>query len=781
MPGRGGAGCYDDAARPAQLMTHARMLALLVLLAVSGACGLAYQVLWLRELSLVFGATVYAASTVLAAFMGGMALGAAAAGRLSRRLERPLTGFGLAEVGIGLAALAVAAVFGRAEPLDAALHHLTGGATATQTLARFVAALALLVVPTSLMGLTLPLVCASSLVRQASGSRLSLVYGVNTAGGVVGAAVAGFYAIPAVGAGAAMRITAALSVLVGLGALLLARGDEARGQEQGTQDREWGTGNGEQGERVRGHGGAIAVPSRALGLSVALSGAAAMALEVLWFRALLQFVPATTYAFTTMLAVVLVGLAFGSLGAARLLRRDRDWIGWLVHAHLLTGLAALASLTVLAYGFDRGLVAAGPAMASVLAMLPAAIGMGATLPVTLHVASSGAADAAAVATRVGRLYALNVAGAVAGAVATGFWLIPGIGVRHALALASASFPLIAIVLARASRHRMAPALATGLAVFAALAVVLPDPLDLAFARRHGSDRPPLWRDEGPQATVSVHGDAHSRQLFIDGLTQASDRPEAIRVHRDIGHLAMLLHRDPRDVLVIGLGGGATAGAVSRHGARLSIVELNEGVRRAAPWFADISYDVLRQPSTRLVVDDARSFLATTDERFDVVTADIIQPTHAGAGALYSREYFSRVRARLKPGGLVLQWVGLREASAYALIARTFQSVFPETTAWDGGTLLVGSLEPLTVSRAAVARQLARPETREALTPLGLVDYDAVMARYSAGPDELRAFVGDGPLLTDDRPLVEFYRALPAGERLVPLAELRGDPARVTAP
>lgn len=777
MPGHPTAGCYDDAARPAHEMTHARMLALLLLLAVSGACGLAYQVLWLRELSLVFGATVYAASTVLAAFMGGMALGAAAAGRLSSRLARPLTGFGLAEVGIGVAAFGVATVFGVAEPLDAALHHLSGGATATLTLARFVAALALLVVPTSLMGLTLPLVVASPLVRQASGTRLGLVYGVNTAGGVAGAAIAGFVAIPAVGAGAAMRITAGLSVLVGLGALVLARRD-APGPAPGDATT---VGAVEPPGARRSEAGAARVPVRALGASVALSGAAAMALEVLWFRALLQFVPATTYAFTTMLAVVLVGLALGSVWASRLLHRDRDWIGWLVHAHLLTGLAALASLTVLAYAFDRGLVAAGPAMASALAMLPAAIGMGATLPVTLHVAAAGARDATAVATRVGRLYALNVAGAVAGAVATGFWLIPGLGVRQALALAAAAFPAIALVLAGAGQRRPRPALIAGLVLFGGLAMALPDPLDLAFARRHGSDRPPLWRDEGPQATVSVHGDGHSRQLFIDGLTQASDRPEAIRVHRDIGHLAMLLHRDPRDVLVIGLGGGATAGAVSRHGARLSIVELNEGVRRAAPWFAGISYDVLRQPSTRLIVDDARSFLATTDERFDVVTADIIQPTHAGAGALYSREYFSRVRARLKPGGLVLQWVGLREDSAYKLIARTFQSVFPDTTAWDGGTLLVGTLEPLTVSRAAVERQLARPETREALTPLGLVDYETVMARYSAGPEELRAFVGAGPLLTDDRPLVEFYRALPAGERLVPLARLTGRPTRVIAP
>lgn len=750
-------------------MPPARLLALLVLLVVSGACGLAYQVLWLRALALIFGATVYAASTVLAAFMGGLAVGGFVAGPLLARLRRPLLGFALAEAGIGMAALVVAFVFDRAEPLDAWLHQATGGATASLTAARFVVASAMLLVPTSLMGLTLPLVSASGLVRRAFGTRLSLAYGMNTAGGVVGALVAGFIAIPAVGAGLAMRITAALSLAVAAGGLVLARaGDEIAADATPAT-------------AAAPTGGAY-VPDGVLALAVTASGAGAMALEILWFRALLQFVPATTYAFTTMLAVVLVGLAAGSLYAARRLRRDGDWLAWLTWTYLATAVLALGSLAMLAYAYDRGWVLTGPLMAAAVAMLPPTVGMGASLPVALHVAAASAVGTAAgVASRVGRLYALNVAGAVVGAVATGFWLLPALGVRLSLVLAAGLFAIVAGALARAAGLATPARLAAGAAAFALVALALPDPLDLAFTRRHGADRPPLWRDEGPQATVSVHGDATSRGLFIDGLTQASDRADTVRVHRTIGHLAMLLHPDPQDALVIGLGGGATAGAVSRHGARLSIVELNEGVRRAAPWFAHISHDVVAQPSTRMIVDDARSFLATTGERFDVITADIIQPTHAGAGALYSREYFSRVRARLKPRGLVLQWVGLREDSAYKLIARTFQSVFPETTAWVGGTLLVGTVEPLRVSRAAVERQLARPGTRDEVAVLGLTSYDALMAWYSAGPDELRTFVGPGPLLTDDRPRVEYYRSLPVGEPAARLAELHGAPARVIAP
>ena len=643
---------------------------------------------------------------------------------------------------------------------------------AALTAGRFLAALVLLVVPTSLMGLTLPLISASSVVRASFGSRMSLAYGINTAGGVAGAAVAGFVAIPAVGAQAAMHLAASVNIVVGLSACALSWHSE------GGAVRRTNT------APAPGAGDARAAPSsRVLDAVVIGSGAAAMALEVLWFRALLQFFPATTYAFTTMLAVVLVGIAGGGLAASWWLNAGRDWRRWLPASSYATAVFVATSLAVLARTFASGWLPGGPVVASVIAMLPAALAMGAGLPVALKVGAAEAADvrAADVAGRVGRLYALNVSGGVAGALLAGFVLVPWLGVRSSLAIVTGVFGLCALLAAHLGGHptpgRTVPA---GLALLA-LALAIPDPLDAASAERHGADRAPLWRDEGPQATVSVHGSDRLRMLFIDGLPQASDAAETVAVHRTIGHLAMVLHPNPVDALVIGLGGGATAGAVSRHGARISIVELNDGVRRAAPWFRHINYDVLQQSSTHLVVDDARSFLATTDQRFDVITADIIQPTHAGAGNLYSREYFSRVRARLKPGGLVLQWVGLREESAYDLIARTFQSVFPDTTVWVHGTLLVGTLEPLRVSRQAVARHLARPETRDALAAIGLTSVDTLLSWYSGGPDDLRRFVGPGMVLTDDQPLVEFYRALPSGERLAPLADLHGDVAAIVVP
>jgi len=175
---------------------------------------------------------------------------------------------------------------------------------------------------------------------------------------------------------------------------------------------------------------------------------------------------------------------------------------------------------------------------------------------------------------------------------------------------------------------------------------------------------------------------------------------------------------------------------------------------------------------RLRLDDGRNHMLLTDTRYDVVTADIIQPTHAGAGLLYSQEYFRLARETLEDGGLMVQWVGPRSDAYYRLIARTFQSVFPETTVWVNGTLLVGSTRPLRIDREAIARKYDVPALRAALAEAGFPDVDAVLAAYTAGPSELRAFLGEGPVLTDDKPMLEYYLSLPSGDRPVDLSGLR---------
>ena len=733
-----------------------RLATLLVLLLASGASGLAYQVLWLRELSLLLGVTVYAAATVLAAFMGGLTLGSAVAGRVAARVRDPLLAFGVAEVLIGLSAIAVGAAFDRATPVDLVLHDWLGGSGTALTAGRFVAAVTLLLVPTSLMGLTMPLASSTAIVRASFGQRLGLVYGVNTAGGVLGACATGFYGVGALGADATLQIAATISVLVGLAAVALSRLGRASVAAEApvsAQTSVVGLASPYQTGAVR---------PGVLTVVVAATGAASLALEVLWFRALVQQTAATTYAFTTMLAVVLTGIALGSLAAGWLLRRPRNWVDWLAGLNHATAAGAIGSLALLGWAAPVAGGGGEPSQVGALAMLPAMVCLGASLPIALALAAGAGGTAAGVARRIGRLYAANVAGAVAGSLLGGFVLLPLLGVRDAIVAAGAVFACAAVLL-RASAGRFAIGRDVPIiAVLIGVAVAGPDPLDMAFARRHGGGQPAGWRHDGVQATVMVHAARQRRVLYIDGLHQAADQPGMVKVHRTIGHLAMALHRNPRHALVIGLGGGATAGAIASHRpATLDIVELNEGVRLAAPLFAHISYDVLNRPRTVLHIDDARSFLLTTRARYDVVTADIIQPTHAGAGALYSREYFQRVRDRLRPGGVVVQWVGQREDSAYKLIARTFLDVFPETTAWVGGTLLVGSNAPLTISRAAFERQLADPGTREALAAVDLTSVDALTSWYSAGPATLRAFVGPGPLLTDDRPTVEYFRTLPA--------------------
>jgi spermidine synthase len=246
----------------------------------------------------------------------------------------------------------------------------------------------------------------------------------------------------------------------------------------------------------------------------------------------------------------------------------------------------------------------------------------------------------------------------------------------------------------------------------------------------------------------------------------------VRTHREIGFLPMLVHPDPREALVVGLGGGATAGIMSQHaGTRVDIVELSESVVNSASWFSRVNYDLLRRPNVRVRVDDGRDYLMLTSSRYDVVTADLIQPGHAGAGQVYSREYFQQVAGALKPGGLVLQWVGHRPSSQYKLIARTFLSVFPETTLWVNGTLLLGSREPLTIDRAAFDRKLRDPQTAAAMQEIGVSGFDDLLAMFTADASALRKFVGLGQTLTDDRPMLEYFLSLPAGDSMIDFTEL----------
>ena len=755
--------------------------AVFALFYLSGIAGLIYQTLWLRRLSVVFGVTVYAASTVLAAFMAGLAIGSALSERVLRRRIAPLAAFGIAEILIGVTGLLSPVLIDAASFLYSTLHDLSPESLGVQTIARLVSSFAILALPTTMMGITLPLLTAAvSRETEDAGASVSWLYALNTLGAMTGALLAGYLLIPMIGISNAFMLAAAVNVLVGVTALWIGRDVDHRSRMPVPELAE--------GMTPAMDPKVVSRNLRLLSLVVAVSGFASLALEIVWFRLMLQFVVATTEAFTAMLTTVLGGIALGGMIAALILRRSRDHAGALGVVQALTGIAAVASMSFLLWTVTRGWDTMQLWPAVLIGILPASLLMGVGFPLALGIATrtgdTGEAHQQLVAKRVGRLYSLNVAGAIAGSLAAGFVLLPRVGSVNTLIALGALFVAsgLVVLVIRRSALRLGAAIVLA-AAFLVIARDLPDPFKVAIDRRYGNQLLEFWRDEGAQTAVSVRASQYQHVLYLDGLHQANDQPEMVRLHRTIGHLPMVLHGSPKQVLVVGMGGGATPGAVSQYpGAQVQIVELSDSVRNAAPFFKHVNYDLLTQPNVQVRIDDGRNFLALTGRKFDVITADIIQPGHAGAGFVYSKEYFSLVRNALNDKGLVLQWIGLRPSVEYKLIMRTFLEVFPHATLWHDANFMVGTLEPLAIDPGALNRLRQDPRTREALDAVGLKHFEDVRKSFTAGPDEMRAFVGDGPVLTDDRPLVEYHHWLPRPEEQPPLdvSSLKGDVTRFIA-
>jgi spermidine synthase len=700
--------------------------------------------------------------------MAGLALGTLAAGRLTTRIRRPLAWFGACELGIGVLALLTPLALDLAGQLWVGVQSYLPDQLWALTVARFLCSLVILLAPTSLMGATLPLVVRSSLADRAlAGPWVGVLYAANTGGAITGALLAGFVLIGGIGIARSFQLAAALNGFVGIGALVIA----FLGPQPSSP-------------APHAHTATATSVSRIAQLAFAFSGFAALALEIVWFRVLVIIVPATTYAFTTMLAAVLLGLAAGSALAAPLLRRSWNWAAVYGAVQLTIALLTVGALELYLVRYGAGSVRGSDHVASLFVILPPALALGFAFPVGIRawVDAPGAPDHERAA-RVARLYAVNVGGAIAGAAAGGFLLLPSLGSRLSVVILASGFVLSGLLLIWHSTPRPRPAVIAStfiaVAVFTWLAARLPTPFDAVQGRRVPADERPLFLEEGVQTTVGVYGAPMGRHvMYLDGLHQANDTDVMVQVHRQIGLLPAAIHPSPRKGLVIGLGGGVTGGALGLvDGLSHDIVELSDSVVRAAGWFAHVNGDVLNQPHARLRVDDGRHYLLTTRERYDIVTADIIQPIHAGAGSLYSAEYYHLAKRVLAPGGLMLQWIGNRPESQYKLMVRTFLDVFPHATAWAGGTLLVGTTQALKLDPKKFQAKLSHERTRRALESIALPNFEALLARYTAGPDELREFVGPGLILTDDRPLVEYHRSLPSNEPEIDLSGLKGDPGR----
>jgi spermidine synthase len=743
------------------------------LLICSGVCALIYQVLWLRLLSLTFGVTTHAASTVLASFMGGLALGSFAAGRLADRVKRPLLLFGIVELAIGACALATPAALAAVHGLFVGIAGRLPDSVALGTVVRLILSFAVLLVPTALMGATLPIVVKSSLTRlDRVGTRVGLLYAGNTAGAILGALVAGFYLIPQIGLRRSFLLAASINGAVGLAAILTARlrsraDDPVSGATSppaaGGPTRRWS--------------------NETLVLVVfGVSGFASLALEVIWFRVLGIMLGPTSYVFTLMLAFVLAGIAIGSAVVTPLMAWRLNWIQVLAVLQLAAGVVAVQSfgplrrapqapdwLTAVLGSLGIDFLATAAAV-SLGAILPTAIFFGLAFPVGLRVWAGAEGTERHTAERVGLFYSVNVGAAIAGSIAAGFVLLPQVGSQNSLIAIAALFLLsglaIQAVLARRQPVVALVVSAVAIIVFLMQARAVPDPKELArrWVRISG---PILWQEEGIQTTVAVSGgqSAGSRVMYLDGRHQANDTDPMVFIHRRIGLLPAVLHDRPRRALVVGLGGGVTPGGLSQFpGLEVDVVELSDSVIRAAAYFSHVNFDVLHRPNVRVRHDDGRNFLLRARTAYDVITADAILPHHAGANNLNSVEYFRLVRDRLAENGVALHWNGGMTDAEHKMILRAFVAAFPHATLWGDGSLMIGTKQPLTVSRARIESLLATPEGRQALALMHVESFDHLVRMFRASPADIAAYLGPGQVLSDDQPSLEYFASLSPAER-----------------
>ena len=717
---------------------------------LSGMVALAYEVVWVRALGLVVGSSLWASVVVVAAYMGGMALGSALVARFAGTVRAHLRLYGAAEALAAVAALATGPVIAL---LTRAAAHLGAEPLAgwgVPLAGRFLLSWAFLFVPTVAMGATLPLLVERIGSDLRLSRRVSLLYAANTLGAMAGVVLAGFVGLPALGERGTLTAAAIVGLLVALAAWVA--------------------------EPVVPRPVPVA-PAAPAALSAArwllypaLFGFVALGAELVWTRILLLHLGSRVYAFALILAVYLGGIALGA-AAARFLTGDPrralaacqgalaialvcqvpgfavlgDLISWVGETFRPSGFAAL-----------QGSLACAVA----LVLLPPTLLFGASFPLSVAAYRGGGGDA----TRTGAVGAANTLGAIAGTIAGPLLLVPALGSQGALLAFGAASAVAGLTLARGP-------VARGLALAALAAVGATAALAPRGTVLRGSsavaDGVVETLRESASGTVVVHRyeDARGvwRSLELNGVNVAGTSPELRAIQRLQGHLPLLLHAAPRRVLHIGFGSGGTAWAVTRHPvSEVVVAEISPDVLAVSgSVFAEVNHGVLADPRVRVVLNDGRNALLAMDERYDAILSDSIHPVYAGNSSLYTREYFQLCRARLAPGGVVSMWLPLYSLSAesYLGILRAFFEVFPGCAVWysplvlNEFTVVTGSTEPgpLQVRWLSLGEPALAPTLAEAggATPAELA------GTLLLGPREVAALVAEVAPHVDDLPEVEY--------------------------
>jgi spermidine synthase len=777
---------------------------------LSGATGLIYEVLWARMLGLVFGATTFAISTVLAAFMGGLALGSAWAGRLAARIKRPLRAYALIEIGIALYALAVPLLFALVNYLYALVWAELHPGFYSFSLWRFVLSCAVLLVPTALMGATLPVLSAALMRSPAvTSSSVARLYTCNLVGAIFGTIIAGFLLLPTLGVSLTIYTAATINIIVGIvaflidlryGSVLTSAGVET--VETVASPKALPVEESVEALAENQPVGGKSIDGKFWLMCACVSGFVTISAQVAWTRVLTMVIGSSTYAFSIVVALFLLGLSGGAymVGHAKIRETLRRKI---LKVELATAVSLLLSLLIinqtpnilintglrLNLGSWTGLLALQIFVAGLLILVPALL-MGMVMPLVLVWASEAGGEQSV--RLVGRSYALNTLGAIAGAFGTGFILIPKASTRFTILFAATLCIIVAGLAYRPPSTVTDKDLRRGIAAGATVALIILlfiaapklDTFDLSlgaydslvrvlartrstggndgrFEKSTEDTHMLLMYEEGPTATVSVRNDWDIISLAINGRTNASDK-EDMPTQVMLGQLPLLLAPRIENGLIVGFGSGVTVGSMLQSPIKqLECVELEPAVIRAGDYFNHVNNQPRRDARLQLIVDDARAYLRVNPTQYNMIVSEPSHPWVPGVANLFTREFFELGRSRLTEDGIFVQWLQIYQLSNDGLrsVLATYKSVFPHVLVFRVGgatkgkdLLLVGSRSPLTLER--MTERFTDAKIKAELARIKIMGRSDVEAWYVCDETQLTPAIEGATINTDDNMYIE---------------------------
>jgi spermidine synthase len=777
---------------------RARLRTISLFYVLSGALGLIYEVAFSKYLGYAFGATAYASSAVLVAFMGGLALGAYVAGRFERRVKNALLVYGIVEAVIGAFCVTAPWIFGFVTSHYVQLASKMPDSVATLTAVRALFAVVVVLVPAVGMGATLPL-----LARFVEGEdpangtrRLAALYGINTAGGALGSLASSYLVIPGLGLALTMRVAASVSITIGLLAISLALERQENEDDDAEADADADADAGADSAADADAGGsklsiqwrsgddAMAGLRTAFALA-AVSGVLVFGCEVVFTHLLALVIGTSVYAFGLMLAIFLVCLSLGTPLSVRLERRYKD--GALSTSLAATGVALVLSLIV----WDKlpgFFIALGPyvkswaaretarGFAALFALLLPATLMGTTFPLVLRRARPESVGA-----DVGKITAFNTIGSIAGSILFGFAVLPSLGSQRSIIAVAVAYAAAALY---ATREMKSHGAFSGIrrarlvaATAIALAILIPR-WDLARLTSGAN----VYFDPGvvPAGVIEkmsedVHGGVttvvrdHDGQhtMLTNGKFQGNDSEE-VQDNRGFAYLPAIFAKKREHALVIGLGTGTTTGAVSAFGFQdVDVAELSPAiVDYARTTFKKVNRGVLDDPHTHVLLEDGRNVLLVGNKQYDLVTIEVTSIWFAGAANLYNKEFYELLNARLTDDGVLQQWLQLHHTTrrTVATILATLREVFPHVALFVSGHQghMIASRAPLTTSRADLLKLSAIPEVAAGLGDERLVDYvkgilldETGIDRFLHDTSEETGLGKDDFISTDDNLLLEY--------------------------